>query len=260
MKTTVDRTHARAAFDAYVADYDPTNPRIALKVEHTLRVAELCARIAASIEMSPEDIELAWLLGLLHDIGRFEQVRRFDTFNDRLSVSHAALGVEILFDEGEGDSLIRCFLDDDRDDELIRTAVALHSAYSLPGALDTRTRTFCELLRDADKIDILKVNCSCPIEDIYGMSESIMRASALSPDCVAVFYEHRCIPGAIRTYPADIMLGHICFAWELVFEESIAIVREQGYLRQMLHRSWDDPTTAARFAEMAAHMEDALGL
>ena len=37
----IDRARARAAFDAYVAPYDASNPRVALKIEHTLRVAEL---------------------------------------------------------------------------------------------------------------------------------------------------------------------------------------------------------------------------
>lgn len=51
---------------------------------------------------------------------------------------------------------IRDFAADKSEDELIRTAVALHSDYRLPNGLDARTRTFCELTRDADKVDILR--------------------------------------------------------------------------------------------------------
>ena len=56
--------------------------------------------------MSKEDIDLAWLTGLLHDIGRFEQVRRYGTFNDAKSIDHGKLGVEILFLEGKIDNVI----------------------------------------------------------------------------------------------------------------------------------------------------------
>lgn len=258
----MDRDRARRAFDAYVARYDAANPRIALKVQHTLRVAELCEQIARGLELPDPDIELAWLVGLLHDIGRFEQVRRYDTFNDAASVSHAALGVSVLFDErpSEDTILLREFLDGTDCDDLIRLAVGTHSDYRLPDGLDEREKTLCNILRDADKIDILCVNCICPIQDIYGVSDTEMTNSALTKECVDIFYEHRCLPRGVRVHPADIMLGHICFVWELVFPESVRIVHEQGYLAQMLSRTWADPQTQASFDDMACHLHQELGI
>ena len=258
----MDRTRARGAFDAYVARYDAANPRIALKVQHTLRVAELCEQIARGLELPDPDIELAWLVGLLHDIGRFEQVRRYDTFNDAASVGHAALGVSVLFDErpSEDTILLREFLDGTDCDDLIRLAVGTHSDYRLPDGLDEREQTLCNILRDADKIDIIRVNCICPIEDIYGVSAAQMRASELTPACVDIFYQHRCLPRGVRQHPADILLGHICFAWEIVFDQSLALLREQGYLQQMLARRWDLLQTQAAFDGIAQHMSAELGL
>lgn len=258
----MDRERAQSAFEAYVSNYDPANPRIALKVDHTLRVAALCERLALELGMVPQDVDLAWLIGLLHDIGRFEQVRRYDTFNDAASVPHATLGAEVLFgrDEDTGQPLIRRFLPEAHADQLIRTAVASHSDWRLPDSFDGRTLTFCNLLRDADKIDILKVNGICPIEDIYGLSEDEMRASRVSEACVELFFQHSCLPRGVRRHPADIMLGHICFAWELVFAQSLAIVREQGHLHAMLSRSWDLPETQAAFDAMAAHMHECLSV
>ena len=256
----MDREQARQAFDAYVSAYDPTNPRIALKIEHTLRVTDLCERIARAAGLDGHDVDLAWLLGLLHDIGRFEQVRRYDTLSDRASVSHAALGVEVLFADEDGQQLLRRFCPDEGEDDLIRTAIATHSDYRLPADLDERTRTFCDILRDADKVDILQVNCVCPVEDIYGVTEQDMVVSPVSPACVDVFYEHRCLPRDIRAYPADLVLTHICFAWELCYEESLRIVREQGFLSQMLSRTWLLPETQQAFSAMAAHMRSELGV
>lgn len=134
-----------------MAAYDPNSPRIALKIAHTYRVADIAARIAGAEGLSAEDVDLAWLCGLVHDVGRFEQVRRWNTFRDADSASHALLGVGALFGPRErlgvpvggtdaGMPRIRDFAADKSEDELIRTAVALHSDYRLPNGLDARMR------------------------------------------------------------------------------------------------------------------------
>ena len=258
----MDKAHALDSFWEYVGAYDQENPRIALKVDHTLRVADLCERIARDEGMPACDVDLAWLLGLLHDIGRFEQVRLYDTFTDAASVSHARLGASVLFEHANvtGGPLVRRFLRDRAHDDLVRLAIATHSDYRLPAGLDERTRSLCDVLRDADKIDIIHANCICPVEDIYGVSEGMMRASRLSDECVEIFYQHRCLPHGVRRHPADILLGHICFAWELVYPRSLAIVREQGHLADMLSRTWDLPQTQEGFDRMADHMRSELAV
>ena len=160
-KDPINRVRAARTFEQYTAAYDSGNPRIALKIDHTLRVAALCERIATSVGIPPDDVDLAWLLGLVHDIGRFEQVRRYDSFNDSSTMDHAALGVETLFGTHDGqEPLIRLFSGDESYDAPIRVAVGTHSAFRLPKGIDARTRVLCEVLRDADTIDILKVNCT----------------------------------------------------------------------------------------------------
>lgn len=249
----VDKQRARNAFARYVEAYDPANPRIALKIAHTYRVAALCERIA------PQEKDLAWLCGILHDIGRFEQVRVYDTFNDSASVSHAALGVEVLFGNADPSGpQIRTFVEDEAYDDLIRCAIGTHSDYRLPADQDERTRILCDVLRDADKIDILKVNCICSTKDIYGVTEEDMASSALSEEVVKTFYEHRTIPRGMRNHPADILVGHICFAWELVYPASVRIMREQGYLSSMLERRFTNPATQTTFDAMARHMRETL--
>ncbi|MBR2699682.1 MAG: HD domain-containing protein, partial [Clostridia bacterium] len=64
----LNRNAVTAAFERYVAGYNAADPKIKLKIDHTYRVAGLCERIAADI--SAADVDLAWLCGMLHDIGR----------------------------------------------------------------------------------------------------------------------------------------------------------------------------------------------
>ena len=230
----IDKQRAEAAFQAYTSRYDLSNGMIRHKVEHTLRVAENCERIAASLGMNSEDVTFAWFLGLLHDIGRFEQVRRFGTFIDSVSVDHAEFGADLLFHE----NLIASFPAESlREDDLrlLETAIRLHNKLTLPENLDERTRRFCEIIRDADKADIFRVVAELPFEERIGSSRGLIQedgeASGPVMDCVL---SHRCVPRAIRKNRFEGHISHCCFAFELVFPETRRIVREQGFLNQLL--------------------------
>ena len=80
----IERERVRETFREYTDAYDATDEKIKLKIDHTYRVAELCERIAKAEQM-------------VHDVGRFEQLRRYGTFSDADSIDHAALGADILF-------------------------------------------------------------------------------------------------------------------------------------------------------------------
>ena len=221
----------------------PLTPRSNCKIDHTYRVAALCARIAQSLALPPEDVDLAWLSGILHDVGRFEQLRRYNTFIDAQSVSHAALSVAVLFDEGR----IRDYLDDAGADALLRTAVEWHSAFRLPEALDDRTRLFCQILRDADKIDILRVNVETPMEEIYNVSTAALRRSPVTPAVLDAFYAHHCgctakqypptTPSAMRRLCLSCAIPRACASWT-----------SRAWLWRLLDFKTDNPDTAAAFA------------
>jgi len=93
-----NKEKAAETFLAYASRYDLDDPKIRLKADHTLRVASHCDRIGKSLGMSTEDAELSFMTGILHDIGRFEQVRIYHTFRDSLSVNHAGsrTGIDFL--------------------------------------------------------------------------------------------------------------------------------------------------------------------
>ena len=165
----VNRQRVKDAFAEYTSQYDNSDGKIKLKVDHTYRVAALCGRIAQSLGLTIEDVQLAWVIGMLHDVGRFEQLRQYGTFSDEDSIDHAQYGVRILF----GEKKIFDYLPITEDEEayrIIRTAIWNHNAYRIEEGLSGREELFCNILRDGDKIDILKVNHDIPIEIIYDTS------------------------------------------------------------------------------------------
>ena len=54
--------------------------KVRLKIVHTYGVVKQSEEIAKRMRLSEEDTELARMIALLHDIGRFEQLKRFDSF------------------------------------------------------------------------------------------------------------------------------------------------------------------------------------
>ena len=81
-------------FMDYVKKYDLTNDNIIRKVYHTMTVADTCFLIACNLGFDEHDRNLAYLTGILHDIGRFEQWKLYQTYNDHNSVDHGDLSYE----------------------------------------------------------------------------------------------------------------------------------------------------------------------
>ena len=230
----IDRKRAEAAFIAYTSMYDMDNILIRHKVEHTFCVAKNCEQIASSLAMSDDSVTFAWFLGLLHDIGRFEQVRRYGTFIDSVSVDHAEFGADLLFQE----KLISEFpVEELQEDELdlLETAIRLHNKLTLPDDLSEQAKRFCHIIRDADKVDIFRVIAELPFEQRVGSSKALFQeadeASEEVMDCVR---GHRCVPRSLVRTRFEGTISHGCMAFELVFQKSRQQTREQGFLNQVL--------------------------
>ena len=230
----MNRTKAIAAFDEYVSNYDREDPMIYFKIYHSYKVAEIAERIARSLNREGL-VDFAWLVGLLHDIGRFEQVRRYHTFEDARSVDHAELGADILFKERLIDRFQTEMLPEGWQG-IAETAIRQHNKLAIPEGLDEMTRTLCDVLRDADKVDIFRVLDEISYKARNGGKEAVNPENCeISPEVMACVREHRCVPSNVRKSYFDRRVSHCCLAFELVYEESRRIAKEQGYLLRLLN-------------------------
>lgn len=250
-KTVIEKELVRHVFDQYVSDYDADDPKIRLKIDHTYRVADLAERIAKE---AGADADLAWLCGMLHDIGRFEQVRRYNTFTDTNSVDHAEFGADLLFKDGLID---RFGLNLSQQERLIlETSIRYHSAYRLPGHLSEIENQYCNVLRDADKVDIFRVNCDTPFEDIYNITTEDLKQSEISTEVKQCFMNHSAVLKKWKKTPADYVASLMCLVFELVYPMSREIAREQGYVDKLLAFKSDNSETAQWFEHMKDHVWD----
>ena len=278
-KPVINRKNVINAFAEYVRNYDPSDEKIKLKIDHTYRVAGLCQRIAESLGLSEPDVDIAWLLGMLHDIGRFEQIRRFGTFNDVQSVDHAEFGADLLFKEGlirkfaegyyeecelaepenqEDEQIIKNNEHHNKDTGLLEMAIRQHNKYRVKEDLTERQRMFCDILRDADKVDIFKVNADIPMEIIYDVTTEELKNGVITKEVLESFYKKETVLKSVRRSAVDHIVGHISLLFELVYKESYRQAKEQGYVYKLLDFKSDVPEVNAEFDDMRKYVDEFL--
>ena len=278
-KPVINRKNVINAFAEYVRNYDPSDEKIKLKIDHTYRVAGLWQRIAESLGLSEPEVDIAWLLGMLHDIGRFEQIRRFGTFNDVQSVDHAEFGADLLFKEGlirkfaegyyeecelarsgneEAEQIIKNNEYHNKDTGLLEMAIRQHNKYRVKEDLTERQRMFCDILRDADKVDIFKVNADIPMEIIYDVTTEELKNGIITKEVLESFYKKETVLKSVRRSAVDHIVGHISLLFELVYKESYRQAKEQGYVYKLLDFKSDVPEVNAEFDDMRKYVDEFL--
>lgn len=208
-------------FRDYVDTFDWSNENIRLKYFHTIEVANISYEVAKRLNLSSEERDLAKLIGYLHDIGRFIQVSKTNTFKDK-TMDHATEGVKILFEDG----LIRSFIAEDKYDEIIKKAVANHNKYKIVDKMNKQELLFANIIRDSDKIDIFRVDST---ENKYRMKD-------VPTDKVLVCFDEE-ISVNLKDIKnkSDSTLCVLAFIYDFNYKESIQVLKEKGYYMDFIN-------------------------
>lgn len=248
----MDFAHARQAFEEYLDGYDRADDKIKLKIVHTYGVVDCAAEIAERMGLCREDRELAAIIALLHDIGRFEQLKRFDSFMPG-TMDHAAYGAEILFGEQK---MIRRFVGDDRFDKIIQTAVAMHSSFELGEIADARTLLHARLIRDADKLDNCRVKLEESLEILLEVPEEEAGNYKISPKVWESCVNKMSVLSSDRITPVDYWVSYIAQYYDVNFPETFSIMKENNYVPRIVERiHYKEPDTVKKMQILAQNME-----
>lgn len=249
----VDVNNAKRVFKEYVSNYNLQDGKIALKVAHILRVSELSKKIATSLNLSEEDIKLAELIGLLHDIGRFEQVKRYNTFIDKISINHGEYGVKILF----GDNLIEKFNVDEKYYKIIKTAILNHNRSKIEENLTVQELLHSKIIRDADKLDCFYVLLTDDIKNTYGCSAEDMQNETFSNEIIREFKEDHMIDYKKRATYGDIWISHMAYVFDFYYKSSYIVIKEKDYLNKLTQKmNFKNPQTIQMAQELLQMAND----
>ena len=227
----IDLEKAKTEFERYTSNYDKSIYRIEGKYSHSYRVMNLCGQIATKMELSEEDINLARLIGLLHDIARFDQWMQYETFNDEVSIDHGDKAVDILKDN----DYLRWYIEDNSYDDIILKAIKNHNKFEIDEeGMNEKELMYAKIIRDADKIDILyeAVNIFWPEDS----EVEAINNSFVSREYYTEIID--CKPVRRKEYESDldkvvIVLGLI---FDINFKESKNVVIENDYINKLYGR------------------------
>lgn len=238
----IDILKAKKEFKNYVKNYNPEDKKIALKIAHIERVSHMSRKIAESLGLEKEDIELAELIGLLHDIGRFEQIKQYHTFADKDSINHGEFGVKILFEEGK----IRDFISTPKYDEIIKKAILNHNRKKIEEGLTERELLHAKIIKDADKTDILYILTFEEMKTLYDKED--ISKEKITDEVYQEFIEHKLVDYRKIQSSADKNVAHFAYVFDFYFNYGLQYIHENQYLEKLYKRvTFSDEETMRRY-------------
>ena len=225
----IDYEIAREEFNRFIEQYDMTKDKISLKRDHTFRVVDNAEYIAKSLKPDNEEfINLCKVISLLHDIARFEQATVFDSFDDRTTIDHADLGVMIL----KKDDYIYKFCPDEKYHYTIYTAIRNHNKFKIEDGLNYLDLEQAQIVRDADKLDILKVYIE---RAIAKKGENYSKEQLYASDSVIddMLNDREVIYKGNET-TMDLYMGALGFINDIYYPASMAKIVKEGYVEKLI--------------------------
>ncbi len=235
METNKTLQQLTGCFEEYVRKFKSDSPEIQenidLKRDHTFRVRDLIKDIGTSTGLDGNDMCIAEACALLHDVGRFEQYRKYGTFSDAKSENHAAMGVRAI----RTHNMLKDF-SVEAEKIIIRT-VGCHNMSSVPQNNSGNWLLFLKLVRDADKMDILYVVTEYYRNFASGTNKTLELDLPDIPDISDDIYNpivngHLALTNKLKTLN-DFKVYQMGWMYDLNFLRSYQIVKEREYLKKL---------------------------
>ena len=202
-------------FQDYVSQFDKNDKDINWKIDHTYRVAMYSRMLASSLDS--QEIDRAYVIGLFHDIGRFEQIDKYHTYDDIKSLDHGYLGYQVLKQLHY-------------DDEIVLNAVRYHNAYKIPDEFsnDPLQLLHCKIIRDADKLDNLNSFYECDLTN-----------QKVNPHLIRFFMIHQMVQNSEVKTPMDEALRELSFVFDINFNESLCLIKNSNMIGKKINKIYE---------------------
>ena len=216
---------------SFYSDDEEVQQGILIKETHTGYVTSNCVELAKYLQLSKHDTELAEIIGLFHDVGRFRQYSLYKTFNDADSEDHADLGLTVIDELDFFKSL------SDEDNEIIHFAIKNHNKKAIEPTNDERKILFAKIIRDADKLDIYRVLEPFLAQENADKMPKFIKGkerAEISPDFIENFVAgNQADYRQIRTN-GDRKIVRLMWVYDINFAWTMKKIVERGYIEKIV--------------------------
>lgn len=240
MANVPNYVEVKSWFDTYFQTYlqqdnlsEDDLDALTLKHKHSYRVKELMETIGKALHLSVNDLEIAKIIGILHDVARFFQYSTYHTMNDAHSLDHGDQGAKIILEFSPIQQL-------DLPIQLqIAEAVRNHNKMTLPSNLSEKQLLFCRMIRDADKLDVFAL--AVPIYQQYPdelgerLKMHLPSNGNPSPQVIRSFLSKNPINFGILENMTDFKLLQLAWIFDFNFPISFHILQENHYWQAIFH-------------------------
>ena len=204
---------------------------ILIKEKHTGYVTANSVELAKNLNFSQHDIELAEIIGLFHDVGRFRQYSIYKTFNDADSEDHADLGIKVI---NELDFFKKL---DAADFEIVKFAISQHNKKEIAPTDSERRLLFAKVIRDADKLDIYRVLEPYLAQENADKMPKFIKGKAraeISPDFVEKFMRGEQTDYRLIRTNGDRKIVRLMWIYDVNFAWTMRKIVERGYIEKIV--------------------------
>jgi putative nucleotidyltransferase with HDIG domain len=236
--TTQELFNIKRMFERYVHHFADSSgelhPLLQLKVEHSTRVAAEADELSSDLGWCASERHTAQAAGLLHDIGRFSQYAEFGTFSDAASVDHGERGAGVLREAG--------WLSNWRSEDAgaILFAVRCHNRLHVPATLRGQRLALLRLVRDADKLDILRIVLDAVERDGFrelpAMLPHIRLDGPVSPQVREEVSSRKCVSLRNVKSLAEFLLMQLSWVYDLNYPPTLRRFHDRGIVPKIMRR------------------------
>lgn len=231
---------------SYFNEEQYINANLRRKLCHSKRVYAEADYIIKSLELDSNTILLTLAAAVLHDIGRFPQFAKYQTYNDARSENHCKLGVEEL----EKTKMLASLPENET--KIIKDAVLYHGVKELPENLDPQTKLITQIVRDADKLDIFEVVLT-GYEIIKNQPEKrdfeieFPETDQYSKEIIEALMLGQHIDYRLMRTMNDVRLLQMAWAFDINFPATAQRIQQRKCLERLLSYLPDEPEIKAAY-------------
>lgn len=214
-------------FAKHLANDIEIDTNLRYKRDHSFRVRDNILFLGRSLNLNPQQLLIAEAIGLLHDAGRFAQFAKYRTFKDYKTEDHAELGLTVLTEQHVLDNLT------EPERQTILVAIRNHNKRTIAPSVYGDNLLFCQLIRDADKLDILDQIVTFyekPELTPYFAVEDYPKTGKYSDDIIEAILNNRQISYSAVKSDVDMKIVRMSWLLDINFPAAVGVIKDKHYL------------------------------